>query len=338
MALSSFYLFKGVIMDTLITKGFVEKALDEEGVLEVAIASDGVIDREGDAVSPDGWDLSNFLKNPQFLWGHNIREYRAPIGKVEKIWFEGDGPTKKLMFRPKFDLKDEFASEIYRKYKEGFLNAFSVGFIPLEKQGKTFTKAELLEISAVSVPANPNAIVMVRGKALKNMDWNEVADMQVESKKVVPFKAWGTLPDSSSWNASEVKKRLKDWSDGKFKKYKQGFAWFNDEDSEKVSSYKLAHHDVRGDSLVTNWRGVASAMASLLGARGGAKIPDEDKRKVYNHLKKHYAEFDKPVPEYRYVEEQVLKKLDFEYESIIEQEFMGFVKHTLRSINKKLKK
>ena len=75
-----------------------------------------------------------------------MRETRPPIGKVTKVWFEGDGKNKVMKFKAIFDMADEFAKEIYRKFKEGFLNAFSVGFMPLEKEGSTYTRIELLEI------------------------------------------------------------------------------------------------------------------------------------------------------------------------------------------------
>ncbi len=322
----------------LIAKGFVEKVNEEEGVLEAAIASTSVVDRAGDIISQEGWELDNFKKNPQFLWGHNMRDYRPPIGRVEKIWFEGD----KLMFKPKFDMKDPFAAELFRKVKEGFLNAFSVGFNPLEIEGNTFTKSELLEISLVAVPANQEALVVLRDGGMKTMEWEDVTEAMNESKKVVPFKATPTLPDSASWNSSEAKRRLKDWSkkkngDMNWVKYRRAFAWYDADNPEKLSSYKLPHHDVRGEGLVVNWRATASAMASLLGARGGVAIPDSEKKGIYNHLKKHYAQYDKPVPEFRYVEEEVLKLLDEETSAVSGDEYSNYVKYMLRSIKGELK-
>ena len=320
------------VSEKLIAKAFIEKSNTKDGVIQAAVASDGIVDREGDSVDPEGWDLENFKMNPQLLWGHNVREYRAPIGKVERIWFEGEGNRKRLMFQPKFDLKDTFAAELYRKVKDGFLNAFSVGFIPLERNGSTITKSELLEISLVAVPANPRARVVLREAGIKSLEWDEI-----EEKAVVPFRAYDTLPDSASWNANESKKRVKEWADGNFNKYKRAFTWYDKESMEKMRSYKLPHHDIRGGKLVTNWRGVAAAMASLLGARGGANVPDEDRKGTYNHLKKHYAQFDKPIPEFRMVEEQVLEKFNEEIEASFEEESMAYLKHTLRSLRNEVR-
>jgi len=35
------------------------------------------------------------------------------------------------------------------------------------------------------------------------------------------------------------------------------------------------------------------------GRRGGVDIPDPDRRKVYDHLAAHYAEFDEEPPDYQ---------------------------------------
>lgn len=165
-------------MDKRIAKAYVEKA-EENGILQVAIASDGVVDRHGESINQEGWNFKNFKKNPVFLWSHNsgVGEARPPIGKVKKLWFEGKGKRSKLMFQPQFDMEDDFARDIYRKYKDGFLSAFSVGFIPLEMEDNTYTKAELLEISAVPIPANPNATVQLSKSGMKTMSWKEVEDM-----------------------------------------------------------------------------------------------------------------------------------------------------------------
>lgn len=155
-----------------LAKAYVEKADKEDGTLDVAIASTGTIDRHGESIDPQGWQLKNFKKNPVLLYGHNVAENRPPIGKVVKIWLEGTGKKAKLMFKPKFDLQDNFAKEIYRKYVEGYMTSFSVGFKPEDWDAGEYLKQELLEISAVPVPANPDAIVVLREAGITPKDWN----------------------------------------------------------------------------------------------------------------------------------------------------------------------
>ena len=128
-----------------------------------------VVDRDGDILRASGCDLTNYLKNKVFLGFHNSRDF--PLGKTEDIWIEADR-VKAIVYFPtveELSSDPENASEkaklvdfCFHCYKTGMLNAVSVGFIPLEwtetKDGYDITKWELLEFSAVAVPANQDAI------------------------------------------------------------------------------------------------------------------------------------------------------------------------------------
>ena len=128
-----------------------------------------VEDRDGDILRASGCDFTNYMKNPVFLSFHNSREF--PLGKVTKFWVEGKSVKATVYFPTLKELSSDEnnASEkaklvdfTYHCYKTGMLNAVSVGFIPLEwtetKNGFDITKWELLEFSAVAVPANQDAI------------------------------------------------------------------------------------------------------------------------------------------------------------------------------------
>ena len=128
-----------------------------------------VTDRDGDILRASGVDFTNYMKNPVFLSFHNSREF--PLGKVTKFWVEGN-EVKAIVYFPTIEelsSNPEQASEkaklvdfTYHCYKTGMLNAVSVGFIPLEwtesETGFDILKWELLEFSAVAVPANQDAI------------------------------------------------------------------------------------------------------------------------------------------------------------------------------------
>ena len=133
-----------------------------------------VTDRDGDILRAGGVDFTNYMKNPVFLSFHNSREF--PLGKVTKFWVEGD-TVKAIVYFPTLEelsSNPEYASEkaklvdfTYHCYKTGMLNAVSVGFIPKDWieiredgrwVGNDITKWELLEFSAVAVPANQDAI------------------------------------------------------------------------------------------------------------------------------------------------------------------------------------
>lgn len=133
------------------------------------VISKEVVDRDGDILRASGVELTNYNKNPVFLSFHNSREF--PLGKTEKVWVDVD-EVKAIVYFPtveELSTNPEQASEkaklvdfTYHCYKTGMLNAVSVGFIPLEwvetEKGFDILKWELLEFSAVAVPANQDAI------------------------------------------------------------------------------------------------------------------------------------------------------------------------------------
>ena len=128
-----------------------------------------VVDRDGDILRASGVDFSNYMKNPVFLSFHNSREF--PLGKVTKFWVEGN-EVKAIVYFPTLEElstdpnnaseKAKLVDFCYHCYKTGMLNAVSVGFIPIEwietDNGYDILKWELLEFSAVAVPANQDAI------------------------------------------------------------------------------------------------------------------------------------------------------------------------------------
>ena len=126
------------------------------------IASTIGMDRDGEVIDPAGWDLKNFRKNPVIMYGHDYDG--LPIGRAPKVGISNGSLKNTVEFPPEGTY--EFADIVERLVKEGFLNTESVGFIPKEwKDGnggkgprRTYTKQELLEISIVPVPSNPDAL------------------------------------------------------------------------------------------------------------------------------------------------------------------------------------
>jgi HK97 family phage prohead protease len=150
------------------------QAVTEDERTATFVASDETVDRYGDIVSLDGWDLANFRRNPIFLWMHS--QYQ-PIGKVKKIGVEGDKLLATVKFFDKGDSKT--ADDLWQLVKKRQLRAVSVGFTvksdadlePIRDEneritGWRFLKQELLELSLVSVPANPNALQVARSMGL----------------------------------------------------------------------------------------------------------------------------------------------------------------------------
>lgn len=153
-------------------KGIFQTKAEEltERTVRFKISSE-VVDRDGDVLVAKGCDFTNFAKNPQFLNFHNYHEF--PLG-IPKNWgIEGKSvycdvyfPTiEELSTNPQeASEKAKLVDFTYHCYKTGMLNAVSVGFIakdvePIKETGGfKVLEWELLEFSAVAVPANQDAI------------------------------------------------------------------------------------------------------------------------------------------------------------------------------------
>jgi hypothetical protein len=128
-------------------KAFAQKAGD--GRITV-IASDETVDRSGEVVPIDAWDLANFRQSPRLLIDHDY-SVKSVVGLAENIRVQG----RQLLFDPLFHEITQAARETKQMVEQGFLDTVSVGFLRREEGGRILN--ELLEVSFVAVPCNPNA-------------------------------------------------------------------------------------------------------------------------------------------------------------------------------------
>lgn len=139
------------------------------------------VDRMGDTIAVDGWKLESFRKNPVVLWAHDAES--LPVAKAPKVWIEGGKLKAEAEFTPPGMAR--FNDTVFDMYKQGFLSAVSVGFMPLRyaftddpqrRFGIDFLEQELLEFSAVPVPANAEALVEGRAAGIDIeplLEWSE---------------------------------------------------------------------------------------------------------------------------------------------------------------------
>ncbi len=149
------------------------------------VASTDTVDRYGDVINQDGWNIAAYERNPVVLLNHNANS--LPIGKGAVAVKNGQ-----LMIDVEFDKDDELAQRVERKARNGFLNAVSVGFNPIEsverarlpkdhpayteRGGNYFNKSELLEVSIVTIPANSEATTL-SAKNIAQIDRLSVRDL-----------------------------------------------------------------------------------------------------------------------------------------------------------------
>lgn len=124
----------------------------------------GAPDSEGDRVNIDGLDLTRFSANPVAIWAHAHKSF--PIGQwrnVQKIGRGFDGRiTAELHLVSEGTVPE--ADTVAKLISDGVLRGASIGFLPLESTpnaygGYDHLRAELIEASVVSIPANPEALI-----------------------------------------------------------------------------------------------------------------------------------------------------------------------------------
>ena len=135
--------------------------------------------RDGNRVRNDGWDLTSFRKNPVMLWSHDYgsdsRPPAPPIGSWSEESVIDYMGGKALAMTATFASHRE-ADVIYRLYLEGHLRAVSIGWTPVEYEpmvdedgmqtGWDMVANELLECSAVPIPADPDALIVATQRGI----------------------------------------------------------------------------------------------------------------------------------------------------------------------------
>lgn len=120
------------------------------------------VDRTGDVLIIKGAELANFTRNPQFLWQHALtQEPVHTLGKITKLLVTDHSLYALAEYAETGT--SELADKVCKMDEQGLLPANSIGFRPIEWEpnesgGFTFLKWELVEISKVELPANPQAV------------------------------------------------------------------------------------------------------------------------------------------------------------------------------------
>lgn len=176
----------------------VRKAESDERKLTF-VASDGSRDTAGTVLNVNGWDLERFNRNGIIGYQHKVYggydDTENPDNVIGKGYAYVEGG--RLMVDVEFEPAEinPLAEKIYQKLLFGSLKAVSVGFLPigrgswgkgeesLEGDNPTYYYAgqELLEVSVVNIPANPNAL----RKGLEGIE-DELEQLKKEAEEVIP--------------------------------------------------------------------------------------------------------------------------------------------------------
>jgi HK97 family phage prohead protease len=136
------------------------KSIDEDKRVIRGVATTPSVDRVGDIIDPLGVKFNNPLA---FLWQH---QHDKPIGECRFSKPTKDG----IEFEAKIASVDEPGTlkdrldEAWQSIKAGLVRAVSVGFRPIEyafmeNGGIRYSETEVYELSAVTIPANSDALI-----------------------------------------------------------------------------------------------------------------------------------------------------------------------------------
>lgn len=248
-------------------------------------ASTEGIKRDGKDLKLEDWDLSRFQRHPVVLWVHDVWGQNLPLGRAE-LSFE----NRSMMADVYYDTDDPFALRVRGKARKRLV-AMSVQWDEVERNGRIVN--ELMEVSNVPVPLDPDALPVrqQRGLAALRDQLDSVlrglgeavrrAHPPHSTPKAAEEAAWDGPGEVAQAEGAEQLWRMHTWRD-------------DDLDPETKQAYKLPHHLHTGEVV---WRGVAAAMGRLFQA--DTQIPEADRRGCYNHLARHYQQFDREPPEFR---------------------------------------
>ena len=269
----------------------------------------GNVDYSGDRIHKGAFKktIKENFRHFRHLWQHSYGQ--PPIARIDALEEvdRSDLPEQVLKEAPEVTgglqvtrtyLETPRAEEVFKGIIAGALNEMSFAYDVIksdfdeepDEDGKKTTlirnlrELRLWDTSDVNWGANPAT---------------------VGAKAALPYRDTGT--DEGDWSAPALGDFTSDgWadlSDAEKKRIGNHFAWAETLPPDNFGQLKLPHHRA-GKSGVgpAVWRGVAAAMAALLGARGGVVVPDADRKSVYDHLAKHYAQFDKQPPDFKFVQ------------------------------------
>jgi len=220
----------------------VQTKASTKGSTTTVIASTPGSDRYDDVVAPS-WNLERYKSNPIVVWGHDYTQ--LPVGKTMSLDMDGDN----LVAQIKWDdnPSNPMGQTIARQFREGFLSAVSVGFAPgkstprkslpkdhtaYAQKGMYFEGNELLEISAVPIPANSEALAL-RSLGIPTTHKHLINVVEDEESITITFgksDQWVgmTSMDSDSEDAEEVEEAF-----GEEEEEDDEYSAFGEEDDEE---------------------------------------------------------------------------------------------------------
>jgi HK97 family phage prohead protease len=263
------------------------KQIDQNGI-PVGIVKGYIatwdVDRGNDKFLPGAFlehlqELKNIDRAVRLKDHHGRTVGKFPIETVRE-------DQRGLYGEGEINLEVQQGKELFSLVRQKALTDFSVGYSPDEVEFRNDTriilKSKVYEGSVVDEPMNLAANI-------------------TEIKRVNPR---GNLPKQFAdrekrWEAARANTRVKQWADATEepnKKFQKAFLWWDSDNEENFTAYKLQIADIVDGALKIVPRAVFAVRAVLSGARGGVDIPESDQAKIKKIVNTLYQEMDLEAP------------------------------------------
>jgi len=286
-----------------------QKVSDEE--YGVVISTDQE-DRSSDVIVSTGIKYDKYLAtNPVVLFQHGRDPVvgSAPIAKATSMKTFMHKVESKFIFAP----NDVHAERIKNLWETGYLNACSVGIIPLKVEEmepkdkddlwaqmfppQKILESELVEYSLVGIPMNPGAV-------RKNIDEQFLKLIEIIETKITPVEEilYKVHELNNLIQTLQSVEKAADVQDTKIIPYIPYACTQTPWDilvalsTDDIFSYaydKYApHHMIEKDVIVTSFEAVCMGLARI----NGSTKDIEGAKHAYDHLSKHYDEYGQILP------------------------------------------
>ena len=146
-----------------------DQGIETGALLLKGYASTWIEDRDGDFIDPDAFNksLPEYLaKNPIVLWQHDMK---CPIGTMSGGEIDQFGLNVEVEVPLPGEKEPDWKHLAYNSIARGIVKTFSIGgFFTREfVMGRSVIKeVELMEVSVVSIPSNPDSLFEAAAKAI----------------------------------------------------------------------------------------------------------------------------------------------------------------------------
>ncbi len=258
------------------------------GEFRAVYSTFNAIDSDGDVTLPGAFQNGTEVRISAYghaSWGGVLPVGKGVIGSDEnEAWVDGQ------FFMDTTHGKDTFLTV----KAMGALQEWSYSVEPTKNSFGEFDGRRVQFLETLKGPHEISPVLAGAGVGTRTVMTKNAAPTAPVRKRAI--SAHETDVVSRTWDALKMAAAIPD--DARPSDLRSIYAWVDPNgDPETKSSYRFPHHHgVKGPA---NVRACIAGIAALNGARGGADVPDADRKSVYDHLAGHLRDADREVPELR---------------------------------------